>query len=97
MAGEGIEYDGGLKDRLVVSSRNTGAIRGVPNTLSSAVLDLSEANTYTYFQGGGSIPIGGTLGMHLDPENVCWLWAAVRTTPTGGNPYMRSAQITYSL
>lgn len=82
LSGEGIEYDGGLKDRLLVGSTSTGAVVGVPNTRSSGVT-LSEGDTFVYFQGGGSIPILAIAGIELDSNNPCWLWVAVRSTPIG--------------
>lgn len=82
MAGDGIEYDQGLKGRIIVGSTITGTIRGLPNTASQNVA-LSEADTFVYFRGGGDVPILSTKGMTIDIYNDCWLWVAVNSIPIG--------------
>ena len=81
MMGEGIEYDPHY-DRLMVGSMTTGAVRGVPNTAASRI-QLTEAEVYTYFQGGGSNSIDAIVGLKVDPANSCWLWVAVKSSPIG--------------
>jgi hypothetical protein len=83
LAAEGIAYDTS-KDRLVVGSTTSGAIRGVPGTLSSFV-QLTAAETFVYFSGGGAVPILSTKGMRGDTSNDCWLWIAVNSNPIGND------------
>lgn len=82
MAGEGIEYDQGVMDRIIVGSTTMGTIRGFSNTGSSGV-QLTEAETYTYFTGGGAYSILSTKGMKVDTQDPCLLWVAVNSDPIG--------------
>ena len=78
MAPEGIAYDGGLKDRILIGSTTTGAVRGVSRPTTGGV-KLTEREMYTYFTGGGSVPILSTKGMLVDPRDACSLWVVCPT------------------
>ena len=94
MAGEGIEYDQGLKDRIIVGSTTTGTIQGFANTRASGV-QLYATETYTYFAGGGEYAILSTKGMKVDIQDLCLLWVAVNSDPIG--MIYSSIHLAYSL
>lgn len=84
MAPEGIAFDLGHKDRLLLGSTSTGAIRGVPRPpTGTSLVSLTLSEVYTYFLGGGSVPISSVKGLLVNPLESCQLWMAVDSHPIG--------------
>jgi hypothetical protein len=91
MSPEGIAYDMGYKDRILLGSTSTGAVLGVPRppsrtstgTSPARPVSLTMSDAYTYFVGGGSVPIGSVKGLLVNPQQHCHLWMAVDSLPIG--------------